>query len=343
MKAIRLHDSSGDPSALSLDDLPIPEIRSPGDVLVRVHAADVNPIDFKLRKKGSLFPENLPAVPGCEGAGTVEAVGKGVTSFSPGDQVYFMHGGFGLSPGSFAEYTIVPEISLCKKPSLLTMEEAACVPLTLTTAWESLHTRAQIKQTDTVLIHAGTGGVGQMAIRLAHSEGARVFTTVRGNKNKQIILSQQDAIPISSEHFEEEFLEISNGQHPNLILDTLGGPFTSRSLAFLAPYGRMVTLLEEPLSNEDSIHSKVKNLTLHWIQALAPGIFNIESKKRDQAEILQKGQVLADAGKISVKISRTLSLEDVAEAIDLVEFGHPFGRVVISMGVKEAFDWQHTS
>ena len=335
MKAIRLVAPGDRWSSLQYTDLPIPEIRAANEILVRVHAAGVNPIDCKLQKKGSLFPENLPIVPGCEGSGVVQAVGPGVTGFSPGDQVVFMYGGFGTTPGTFAEYTIVPETSLCKKPSTMTMEQAACFPLTLITAWESLHTRGKITKNDKILIHAGAGGVGQMAIQLAKCSGAQIFTSVRGEENKRTILHQKQAILLDSEQFEEQFLEKSGGHGPDLILDTIGGSFTSRSLSLLAPYGRLVTLLEEHVSMEDAIASKRKNLTLHWIQALTPNILKLEPLQKAQTDILKKGAILADAGKLSIHIGQVFLLKQASEAMDLIESGHHHGRIVLSMGVKE--------
>jgi len=334
MKAIRLV-APGDRSSLQYTDLPMPEIRSANEILVRIHAAGVNPIDYKLRKRGSLFPENLPIVPGSEGSGVVQAIGSGVTEFSPGDQVVFLYGGFGTTPGTFAEYTIIPEVSLCKKPSTMTMEQAACFPLTLVTAWESLHTRGRITKDDKVLIHAGAGGVGQMAIQLAKLSGAQIFTSVRGEESKRIILHQNQAILLDSEEFEKQFLEKSGGDGPDLILDTIGGSFTSRSLSLLAPYGRLITLLEEPVSMEDAASSKRKNLTLHWIQALTPNILKLDHLQKAQTEIVKQGKILAEAGKLSVQIGHVFPLEQAAEAMNLLESGHHHGRIVLSMGVKE--------
>lgn len=163
-----------------------------------------------------------------------------------------------------------------------------------------------------------------------------------GRRQKRISLSEQQPPPLDSESFKDEIDQITNAQEIDLILNALGCRFTGRSLALLAPYGRIVTLLEEPLAPEDTVHSKKKNLTLHWVQALTPNILNINSLQKAQTKIFKLGQALADEGKFSIRISQSFQLEHVAEAMDLIESGHPFGRIVLSMAVKEDFVWQHT-
>src|SRR3989338_7970141 len=118
----------GGPEVLEARELPVPELPGPHHALVRLHAAGVNPIDTKLRKNGTYYPDRLPAILGCDGAGVVEAVGAAVTRFRPGDEVYFCHGGIGAEPGNYARYNVVPEDCLASKPKSLSFTEAAAGP-----------------------------------------------------------------------------------------------------------------------------------------------------------------------------------------------------------------------
>lgn len=328
MKALQLL-APGDRTALQLVELPLPEICAPDQVRVRVCAAGINPIDIKLRKKGSFFPQNLPVIPGCEGSGFVDEIGKNVTRFSKGDPVMFMNGGFGETPGTFADYTIVPEWALSHKPDNKTTLEAACIPLTLITAWEALHFRGQIKSTDQVLIHAGAGGVGHMAIQLARLTGARVYTTVRGEDKKELILRENMAIPLDAESFAPTLLKMTAGQGVDLVIDTVGRDVTGKSLEVLSPYGRMITLLEEKLSETDVIIAKKKNITLHWIQALMPSIEKLQEQRIRQTRILETGKTLSESGLLSVRIMKSFKPADVGEAQDMLENGHPWGRIAL--------------
>ena len=163
--------STGGPEVLALQEVETPKLRSPKDVLVRLKAAGVNPIDTKLRRNGTFYPDRQPTILGCDGAGIAEAVGAGVTRFKAGDEVYFFNGGIGGATGNYAEYAVVDECCTAHKPAKLDMVHAAAAPLVLITAWEALHDRGQIHKKFRVLIHAGAGGVGHVAIQLAKLAG----------------------------------------------------------------------------------------------------------------------------------------------------------------------------
>ena len=177
MKAM-LMSAPGAADVLQLRDIPTPALSGGHDLLVRLKAAGVNPVDTKLRARGTYFPERMPAILGCDGAGVVEEIGPEVQRFKPGDAVYFCNGGIGAQPGSYAEYSVIDERLAAPKPRTLSFAEAAAAPLVLITAWEALHDRARIKADHSVLIHAGAGGVGHMAIQLARLQGAHICTTV---------------------------------------------------------------------------------------------------------------------------------------------------------------------
>ncbi len=159
---------------LQLQQVPTPEISQPHQVLVALKAAGVNPIDTKIRKRGTFYPEQMPAILGCDGAGIVEAVGAAVQDFRPGDEVYFCSGGLGRAgTGNYAEYALIEADYLAHKPKSLSFAEAAAVPLVLITAWEALYDRARLQSGQSVLIHGGAGGVGHVAIQLAKLRGLK--------------------------------------------------------------------------------------------------------------------------------------------------------------------------
>ena len=169
---------TGGPEVLEARDVPIPALPTPHHVRVRLCAAGVNPIDTKLRKNGTYYPDRLPTVLGCDGAGVVETLGNAVTRFRANDEVYFFHGGIGNEPGNYAQYNVVHEDYLAHKPKNLSFAEAAAVPLVLITAWEALHDRARLQVGEQLLIHAAAGGVGHVAVQLGVLHGARVAATV---------------------------------------------------------------------------------------------------------------------------------------------------------------------
>ncbi len=162
--------TNGTANVLQPQDVINPKINAPQDILIRLRAAGINPIDTKLRRRGTSYPEQLPAVLGCDGAGVVEAVGSAVNRFQVGEEVYFCYGGLGKKgTRNYAQYAVVDERFVAAKPKSLSFAEAAAVPLVLITAWEALYDRGRLEAGRRVLIHGGAGGVGHVAIQLAIS------------------------------------------------------------------------------------------------------------------------------------------------------------------------------
>ncbi|NCA72199.1 MAG: alcohol dehydrogenase, partial [Sphingobacteriia bacterium] len=213
MKAIEIRETGG-PSVLQAVERPRPEIGAPDDVLVKLKAAGVNPVDTKIRRNGALLPDGLPAVLGCDGAGVVEATGPGVTRFKPGDEVWLCWGGIGGAVGNYAEYILLDAALVQAKPREIGFVEAAAAPLVLLTAWEALHDRARITQGQRVLIHGGAGGVGHVAIQLAKSAGARVCTTVSSPEKADFAhaLGAEYCINYLEEDLVEAVMDWSEGQ-----------------------------------------------------------------------------------------------------------------------------------
>ena len=170
MKAVVM-TGAGAPDVLELRDLPVPRIERPTQVLVRLKAAGVNPIDTKVRQRGTFISNGSPDILGCDGAGIVEAVGSHVSAFGPGDAVYFCFGGLGGSQGNYAEYAVLEQHCLTPKPQSLSFEEAAAAPLVLITAWEALYDRARLCAGQRVLIQAGGRRCGPCGSSVGQGSG----------------------------------------------------------------------------------------------------------------------------------------------------------------------------
>jgi NADPH:quinone reductase-like Zn-dependent oxidoreductase len=176
MKA-QILKSFGSPDSFELCEVPKP-VPHTGQVLVRVHATSINPLDYQVRRGDYADLVPLPAITGHDVSGVVEAIGPGVTNFAPGDEVWYTPQIFD-GPGSYAEYHVAAENIVAKKPLSLSHLEAASLSLVGGTAWEALTVRAALRVGESILIHGGAGGVGHVAIQLAKAIGAKVFTTVR--------------------------------------------------------------------------------------------------------------------------------------------------------------------
>ena len=182
-------NAPGEPDVLVVTDIPIPVLTHPSSVLVKLYAAGVNPIDTKVRKLNIYYPDKLPSILGCDGAGVVETVGSSVTCVRPGDEVFFFNNGLGYPAGTYAEYTVVREDYLALKPKNLSMLEAAGIPLALITAWEALINRGDLREGNSTLIHAGAVGVGHIAIQLAHYFNALIATTISSPQKAKLVQS----------------------------------------------------------------------------------------------------------------------------------------------------------
>lgn len=332
MKAV-LMNAPGEPNVLHIAEIPKPDLTGPSYVLVKLHAAGVNPIDTKVRKLHMYYPDKLPAIIGCDGAGVIEEVGGSVTRFRPGDEVYFFNNGLGSDPGNYAEYAVVHEDYLALKPRNLSMTEAAAVPLVLITAWEALVDRGQLKEGHTVLIHAGAGGVGHVAIQLAQHLGAFVATTVSNSIKAEFVtsLGAELAINYTTEDFADAALDWTDGLGVKLVFDTVGGPTFCKSFAAARVYGRVVTILSTPCDMAAINTARLRNLTVGYVQMTAPLYLGLESARRAQTRILEEGAKLIEQGKLRIRVSEVLPLERAAEAHRIVEAGHTTGKVVLKI------------
>ncbi len=321
----------GGPEVLKARELPRPELPSSQHVRVRLHAAGVNPLDTKLRKGGTYYPDRLPAVLGCDGAGVVDAVGSAVTRFRAGDAVYFFHGGIGGEPGNYAQYNVVHQDHLARIPENLSFTEAAAVPLILITAWEALYDRARLQPGECVLVHAAAGGVGHVAVQLAKLRGARVAATVRGAAKADFVrsLGADRVIDYPSEDFVQAALDWTNGAGVDAVFDTVGGETFCRSFAATKVYGHVVTLLQSACDDKAIKLARLRNQAIHYELMLTPMHLGLTDARRVQTRILEEGARLIEQGKLKVRVSKELSLAQAAEAHRLIEAGHTTGKIVL--------------
>ena len=331
MKAV-LMASPGDIDVLNMQEVAKLAPSSNKDILVRLKAAGVNPVDTKLRAKGTYYPERLPAILGCDGAGIVEAVASDVTRFKVGDEVYFCYGGIGGHPGNYAQYASVHENFVAHKPKSIDFIHAAAAPLVLITAWESLFDRASLQEGDKVLIHAGAGGVGHVAIQLARLQGTDVATTVSCGDKARFVgsLGAEKTIYYKDQDFVEEILDWTEGEGLDYALDTVGGDTLNKTFAAMKVYGDVVTLLA-PTETCDWATARNKNLRLSLELMLTPMFKGLTDALHHQANILQRCAEHIDAGRLSIHVSDTYPLSQAAKAHQHIMQGGVTGKLVLEI------------
>jgi len=332
MRAI-LMTSAGPTDSLQAREISLPPLPSSSHIRVKLAAAGINPLDTKLRAKPAYYPDKLPAILGCDGAGIVDVAGADVSRFSVGDEVYFCNGGIGDEPGCYAEYTTVHEDYVSAKPSTLSMAESAALPLVLITAWEALLERAQLQTGQTILIHAGAGGVGHIAIQIARHLGAHVAVTVSDEAKAAFTrsLGAEKIIHYRQQDFVRETLDWTDGKGADVVFDTVGGDTFIRSLNAVRYGGRLVSLLSTPLSLADTQLARLRNLSLCYELMLTPQVMKLHDERVRQRKILEQGAQLAEEGKLKVTISKTFPLAEAANAHRLIEQGGVSGKIVLTM------------
>ncbi|MGN7819511.1 zinc-binding dehydrogenase [Chitinophaga sp. 22536] len=320
MKAIVINNYGG-PEVLQLKEITTPSITDHSQVLVKVRATSVNPLDYQVRRGdyASLF--DLPIITGHDIAGDVVAVGKAVKTWRPGDKVYYSPR-FG-GPGSYAEYHLTDESSLSGMPANLSYEEAAAVPLIGGTVWEMLVVRAKLKKGDTILIPGGAGGIGTLAIQVAKSLGAFVYTTGQGILQEQLLqLGADVVIDHHKKNYIEEIQAYTKGKGVDVIIDTVGGHTLSNGPHALASYGSIVTLVDIALP-QNLIHAWEKNATYHFV---------FTRQSRDELHHITG---LIEAGQVKPVIDSVYPIEDVKSAHQRMEDAKRdrplLGKIVLSL------------
>jgi len=305
MRAVRFHDY-GPSSTLVVDEVPRPA-PAEGELLVRVRAAGVNAIDWKFRAGylQAYMPLELPHTPGLDVAGIVEQVGQGVSGYSAGDAV------FGRGSGTYAEYAVVPTATIAHKPSGVTFEQAATLPIGGVTAWVGLFDAGHLEAGQRVLVHGAAGGVGSLAVQLAHWKGASVIaTTSTANLAYVKSLGADEIIDYSAVKFEEVVHDV------DVVYDAVGGDVTDRSWGVLKQGGILVVVAGAP-DPETAAQHGVRTSSAQPPAVTTPIL-------EELARLVESGAVIAPVGPI-------FPLTGAAEAHAASETGHGRGRIVLQV------------
>jgi NADPH2:quinone reductase len=298
----------------------------PGQVLVKICASGVNPLDAKIRGgEAHHAKQPLPAVLGLDMAGIVESIGPGVAAFQIGDEVFGMVGGVGGLQGTLAEFVVADAALLAPKPKTLTMRQAAALPLATITAWEGLVDRADVHAGQTVLVHAGVGGVGYAAVQVALALGARVLATV--SSDKRSILEALGVVAIDRDAPVDEYIaEHTGGEGFDIVYDTLGGQVLDASFAAVKRYtGHVVSCLGWGMHSLAPL--SFRGATYSGVFTLMPLLTGLD--RAHHGEILQKAGKLAEQNQLKPLLAeRQFGLDEIADAYNMVVKGSK-GKVVI--------------
>ena len=290
---------TGNPEVLTEQTLPIPEIQNSNQMLVELKAAAINPIDTKLRS--GAYPFNGEgSILGCDGSGIVKSIGSDVTRFKEGDEVYFFYGGIAQFQGNYAEYILVDEAFAALKPNNIDFIQAAAYPLVTLTAWEALFDRCHLQTDQTVLIHAGAGGVGHIAIQLANVCGAKVATTISSQEKAEFVkqLGADKVINYKESNFVEETLEWTNENGVDVVMDNVGNDeILEQSFLTTKYYGDVVTLLM-PSNNINWQEARMRNLSFSFEVMLSPLLFDLPKAKIHQGKILEQTKEYIEQGNL---------------------------------------------
>ena len=300
MRAIRYHEH-GAAEVLRLEQIPVPEPKE-DEVLVRIQAAGVNPVDWKQR---SGMNPNLPATPGIDLSGVVEKIGLGVTGFEPGQEVW------GTGQGTYAEYAIAPSNSLVSKPAGMSFEEAASIGIGVRTAWAALFESANLKEGQTILVQGAAGGVGMWGVQLARWKGARVIGTA-STRNIDFIKSLGADVAVDYTKTRVETL----AKGVDVVLDTVGGSVQERSWQTLKRGGILVTIVGSP---------DEKQAERHGVKGVRVG------RPSNSIEIFDTVNELFTSGKVKPVVQKVFSLEQAKQAHELSETTHGRGRIVLNI------------
>jgi len=307
MKAVCIHEFGG-PEVTQLEELPVPQANE-DELLLRVHAASVNPVDYKTRE-GKFPPvsrDKLPIILGRDVSGVVASAGPRSGGFRRGDAVFAL---LGPDRGAFAEYVLVKTGEAAAKPKRLSHAEAAAVPLAALTAWQGLVDHGGLRAGQRVLIHGGAGGVGHFAVQFAKQRDAVIFATVSGADLDFVRgLGADHAIDYKRERFEEIAHDI------DIVFDLVGGETQERSWSVLRPGGILVSTLGQPSPEKAAQH-----------QVRAAG-YMAQPDATALAEIAQ----LIDHGKVRPVIDTTFPLADVARAEEKQARGHVHGKIALEL------------
>jgi NADPH2:quinone reductase len=328
MKAMVIRDFGG-PEVFEASDLLKPEVK-PGHVLIRVAATSVNTVDTMIRQMGKDLPisPELPAVLGMDFAGTVDAVGEGVTGYAEGDEVYGCAGGLLDLQGTLAEYMLADARLIAHKPKNLSMREAAALPLVGITAYEGLR-RAGIAEGQRVLVHGGAGGVGHVALQVARHFGAEVCAT--GGSDKHLALIDElgaKAINYKTETVADYVARHTDGVGFDVVFDSVGGANIANSFEAAKLNGQIATTVS--MVELDLTVAHFKGLSLHVVFMLIPMIHN--QGREAHGHILGELTKITEAGNLHPVLDEShFSLPEIGKAHSRLSSGQATGKVVVEI------------
>jgi NADPH:quinone reductase-like Zn-dependent oxidoreductase len=308
MKAVRMH-SYGGPEVLVYEEVPRPSPGT-GEVLIRVHAAGINPVDWKIREGylKQMREYTLPLIPGWDVSGVVEALGVGVIELEQGEEVFSRPD---ISrDGAYAEYIVVREAEVTPKPMSIGHVQAAAIPLAALTAWQSLFDAARLSRGQRVLIHAAAGGVGSFAVQLANWKGAHVIASASARNHDFLRqLGAAETIDYQTVRFEDVAKDV------DVVYDTMGGDTQQRSWKVLKKGGILVSIVSPPSKELAAAHG-----------VRAEYVF-VQPNAQQLAEIAR----LVDFGKIKPVVETVLPLAEARQAQELNKKGHTRGKIVLKV------------
>ena len=322
MKAVRIHEYGG-PEVLVYEEVPKPEPKA-GQVLVRVEAATVNPMDVSVRENRFPTPKQLPKIIGSDGAGVVETVGAEITGVQPGDEVFFSGLGVG-SEGSYAEYVVLAEAQAVPIPDGLSFAEAAALGMVFSAAYYGLVRRGAVQAGETVLVQGAAGGVGSASVQLAKALGARVLATVAGAAEADLVrsLGADEVIDYKTEDVVARTLELTDGKGVDLVHELVVSVNLPADVRLVATGGRIVCTGQGP-SPEATVpigEALAKDVTLLFM--------NLSNAKRaGVAAIAAKIAQMAAEGKVKPVIGESLPLAEARRAHELLAGPH-LGKIVL--------------
>ncbi len=308
MKALRIHEYGG-PEVLRLEEIPCPSPAA-DEILIRVHALGVNPVDWKLRsgaaRKHLELP--MPAILGGDISGTVEEMGSAVDGFKKGDAVYSTRG----LTGAYAQYVAIKAAIVAPKPRNMNHIEAASVPLAALTAWQGMFEHGNLREGQTVLVHAAAGGVGMFAVQLAKAKGARVIGTASA-ANAAFVrsLGADDTIDYRADAFEKKASGL------DMVVDLIGGEYAERSIAVLKSGGVLISIAPGgPATAQKAADAHIKAMPV---------------RVHPDGGQLRKIAALIEAGKVKTSIAATFPLAEAGRAHELSKQGHTRGKIVLTV------------
>lgn len=316
----------GGPDVLKPVERPDP-VPGPGDVLIRVAAAGVNRPDVLQRRGAYPPPPGASDIPGLEVAGTIAAIGAGVSGWSLGDAVCAL-----VSGGGYASMCVAPAPQCLRPPTSLDLVAAAAIPETFFTVWTNVFDRGRLRAGETALFHGGTSGIGTTAIQLAAARGATVFATAGSDEKVRACesLGARRAINYRTQDFVEAIRELTGGNGVDLILDIMGGAYVNRNLAALAVDGRVVQigLMGGESATVDLRRVLGRRLTLTG-STLRPR--SVEEKGEIAAALAREVWPLLEAGRVKPIVCKTFPLADAAAAHQLMESSEHIGKIVLTV------------